>query len=112
LTTEAARPTPAKSLAAAAAPPLAPAAPGLAAAPLPAPAAAVPEPAVDIPYAGPSVRKLARERGIDLRQVKGSGRRGRILPEDVHNFSLTLAAATPAPGPPAPAPRLWPPPSP
>src|SRR5262249_18000091 len=67
LTTEAARPTPAPSLAAAVAPPLAPAAPGLAAAaPLPAPAAAVPEPAVDIPYAGPSVRKLARERGIDL----------------------------------------------
>jgi pyruvate dehydrogenase E2 component (dihydrolipoamide acetyltransferase) len=112
LTTEAARPTPAKSLAAAAAPPLAPAAPGLAAAPLPAPAAAVPEPAVDIPYAGPSVRKLARERGIDLRQVKGSGRRGRILPEDVHNFSLTPAAATAAPGPSAPGAGLgllpWP----
>ena len=41
----------------------------------------------DIPYAGPSVRKLARERGVDLRQVKGSGRRGRILPEDVANFA-------------------------
>ena len=57
-------------------------------APVQAPApAALPEAAFDIPYAGPSVRKLARERGIDLRQVKGSGRRGRIIPEDVINFS-------------------------
>ena len=49
--------------------------------------------AADIPYAGPSVRKLARERGVDLRQVKGSGRRGRILPEDVANFAKAPAAA-------------------
>jgi pyruvate dehydrogenase E2 component (dihydrolipoamide acetyltransferase) len=61
-----------------------PAAAEPAAAPTPALAApSVPEAAFDIPYAGPSVRKLARERGIDLRQVKGSGRRGRILPGDV-----------------------------
>jgi len=39
--------------------------------------------AFDIPYAGPSVRKLARERGIDLRALKGSGPRGRILPADI-----------------------------
>jgi pyruvate dehydrogenase E2 component (dihydrolipoamide acetyltransferase) len=57
------------------------------------PAVGIPEAAFDIPYAGPSVRKLARERGIDLRQVKGSGRRGRITPEDVINFSTALAAA-------------------
>jgi pyruvate dehydrogenase E2 component (dihydrolipoamide acetyltransferase) len=43
--------------------------------------------AFDIPYAGPSVRKRARERGIDLRQVKGSGPRGRILPADVDAFA-------------------------
>jgi pyruvate dehydrogenase E2 component (dihydrolipoamide acetyltransferase) len=62
-------------------------------APMQAPApAALPEAAFDIPYAGPSVRKLARERGIDLRQVKGSGRRGRIIPEDVINFSTAPAA--------------------
>ena len=42
---------------------------------------------LDIPYAGPSVRKRARERGIDLRQVKGSGPRGRILPADVDAFA-------------------------
>ena len=53
------------------------------------------EMAADIPYAGPSVRKLARERGVDLRQVKGSGRRGRILPEDVANFAKAPAAAAP-----------------
>ena len=40
-----------------------------------------------MPYAGPSVRKRARERGIDLRQVKGSGARGRILPADVDAFA-------------------------
>jgi pyruvate dehydrogenase E2 component (dihydrolipoamide acetyltransferase) len=39
----------------------------------------VPEAAFDIPYAGPSVRKLARERGRDLRQVKGSGLRGPVF---------------------------------
>jgi pyruvate dehydrogenase E2 component (dihydrolipoamide acetyltransferase) len=58
----------------------------------------VPEAAFDIPYAGPSVRKLARGRGIDLRQVKGSGRRGRIIPEDVVKFS-TAPAARVAPSP-------------
>jgi pyruvate dehydrogenase E2 component (dihydrolipoamide acetyltransferase) len=42
------------------------------------------------------VRKLARERGIDLRLVKGSGRRGRILPEDVRNFTATPAVAAAA----------------
>jgi pyruvate dehydrogenase E2 component (dihydrolipoamide acetyltransferase) len=60
-------------------------------------AAAAPPAAFDIPYAGPSVRKLARERGIDLRQVKGSGKRGRILPEDVVNFSAPPAAPAAAP---------------
>jgi pyruvate dehydrogenase E2 component (dihydrolipoamide acetyltransferase) len=47
----------------------------------------------DIPYAGPSVRKRARERGIDLRQVKGSGPRGRILPADVDAFARAPAPA-------------------
>jgi len=34
-------------------------------------------------YAGPAVRRVARERGIDLRTVHGSGRRGRIVLEDL-----------------------------
>lgn len=37
-------------------------------------------------YAGPAVRKLARELGVDLARVKGSGDRGRVLKEDVHDF--------------------------
>src|SRR5512132_2615073 len=53
----------------------------------------VPDAAFDIPYAGPSVRKRARERGIDLRQVKGSGPRGRILPADLETFARPAAAA-------------------
>src|SRR5262249_54230191 len=48
-----------------------------------------PDASFEIPYAGPSVRKRARERGIDLHLVKGSGPRGRILPADV----AALAAA-------------------
>jgi pyruvate dehydrogenase E2 component (dihydrolipoamide acetyltransferase) len=37
-------------------------------------------------YAGPAVRKLAREFGIDLHQVQGSGPKGRILKDDLHSF--------------------------
>lgn len=37
-------------------------------------------------YAGPAVRKLARELGVDLAQVKGSGARSRIVKEDVHEY--------------------------
>lgn len=37
-------------------------------------------------HASPSVRRLAREFGVDLTQVKGSGRKGRILKEDVQSY--------------------------
>ncbi|OED46529.1 dihydrolipoyllysine-residue acetyltransferase [Endozoicomonas sp. (ex Bugula neritina AB1)] len=37
-------------------------------------------------HAGPAVRKLAREFGVDLELVKGSGPRSRILKEDVQRF--------------------------
>jgi pyruvate dehydrogenase E2 component (dihydrolipoamide acetyltransferase) len=39
-----------------------------------------------LPHASPSVRKFARELGVDLTQVKGSGPNGRITPEDVRGF--------------------------
>lgn len=37
-------------------------------------------------HASPSVRRLARELGVDLTQVQGSGRKGRILHDDVKAF--------------------------
>ncbi|MDO9520906.1 MAG: dihydrolipoyllysine-residue acetyltransferase [Pseudohongiella sp.] len=37
-------------------------------------------------YAGPAVRKLARELGVDLSLVQGSGSKGRVQKEDLHNF--------------------------
>ena len=37
-------------------------------------------------YAGPAVRKLAREFGIPLVEVSGSGPRGRVVKEDLHGF--------------------------
>ncbi|MGR9425126.1 dihydrolipoamide acetyltransferase family protein [Rhizobium leguminosarum] len=50
----------------------------------PAPAA-VPVPA-EKPLAAPSVRLFARESGVDLRQVQGTGPAGRILREDIEQF--------------------------
>ena len=44
-------------------------------------------------YAGPAVRKLARELGVDLSRIQGSGARGRIVKEDVHEFVKTSLAA-------------------
>ena len=39
-----------------------------------------------VPYASPAVRMFARELGVDLSQVSGSGRGGRIGKEDVQKF--------------------------
>jgi pyruvate dehydrogenase E2 component (dihydrolipoamide acetyltransferase) len=49
-------------------------------------AGVVDEKAFALAYAGPAVRKLARELGADLGKVKGSGNHGRILREDVETF--------------------------
>ncbi|MFT5482463.1 MAG: pyruvate dehydrogenase E2 component (dihydrolipoamide acetyltransferase) [Halieaceae bacterium] len=51
----------------------------------------------DTIYAGPAVRKTARELGVSLAQVTGSGPRGRILKEDVQGF-VKVALAKPAAG--------------
>jgi pyruvate dehydrogenase E2 component (dihydrolipoamide acetyltransferase) len=96
-------------------PAAAPAPPALALAP--APARAAPPPAVPLagkpdpvpyepapapgftPHASPSVRKFARELGVDLVKVKGSGRKGRITQEDVQAFVKNVmkgAQAAPA----------------
>jgi pyruvate dehydrogenase E2 component (dihydrolipoamide acetyltransferase) len=53
-------------------------------------------------HASPSVRKLARELGVDLAQVKGTGRKDRVLHDDVKAFVkaiLSGEAAGPAAGP-------------
>ena len=42
-------------------------------------------------YASPSVRRLARERGVDLRGETGSGRKGRITSDDVQALADTPA---------------------
>jgi pyruvate dehydrogenase E2 component (dihydrolipoamide acetyltransferase) len=50
-----------------------------------------------IPHASPAVRKLAREFGVDLSGVQGSGPKGRIVQEDVQAFTKkALAGAAPA----------------
>jgi len=57
------------------------------------------------PHASPSVRKFARELGVDLARVPGSGPKARILREDVQGFvkgvlakGADAAPAAPAPG--------------
>lgn len=52
--------------------------------------------------AGPAARRLARERGVDLRRARGSGRGGRITVEDVRRAARPPADAPPA-APPADA---------
>ncbi len=53
-------------------------------------------------YASPSARRLARELGVELNRVSGSGRKGRITREDVegaaHGPGPASAGATAAPG--------------
>jgi pyruvate dehydrogenase E2 component (dihydrolipoamide acetyltransferase) len=57
----------------------------------------VDEAAFGLAYAGPGTRKLAREMGVDLGKVKGSGDKGRITKEDVEAFAKGGgAAAAPA----------------
>ena len=90
----------------AAAPAVAPAAapasaPALAAVPAAAPSAPVAAsaapvhnptatPAVGLPHASPSVRKFARELGVPLGEVKGSGQKGRITAEDIQKFTQSV----------------------
>ncbi len=85
----------------AAAPPPQPVEPVKVDAPKPAPKAPAsalpPRPApAEKPLAAPSVRLFARESGVDLRQVQGSGPAGRILREDIEQFLTQGAAAAPA----------------
>ena len=47
-----------------------------------------------LPHASPTIRKLARELGVPLEEVKGSGHKGRITEEDVHSFVKGVMAGT------------------
>ncbi len=85
------------------APPPPPSAPPPSAAPPPPPAPVAtpvaepaPEPADVAVLAKPPVRKLARDLGVDLRTVRGTGPQGSITREDLQ--AATAAAATPAAG--------------
>jgi len=93
--TKAAEPAPSEQ----AAPPReAPAAPAAAPAPAPAPAPAqIESEAFKKAHASPSVRKFARELGVDLSRVPGSGPKGRILQADVQGF-VKQAMSAPAGG--------------
>jgi pyruvate dehydrogenase E2 component (dihydrolipoamide acetyltransferase) len=74
-------------------------------APPPAPTAALaPAPAAsgERAHASPSVRKFARELGVDISRVPGNGPKGRILHEDVQNFvKQVMSGALAAPASPS-----------
>ncbi|MCH8856678.1 MAG: dihydrolipoyllysine-residue acetyltransferase, partial [Proteobacteria bacterium] len=69
------------------------------AAPVAAPAAAQPahqptSPTGQLPHASPSIRKLSRELGVPLAEVKGSGPKGRITEADVQGFVKAVMSGT------------------
>ena len=76
--------------------PAAPAAAAPQAASVSAPAAPAHNPTasapVGLPHASPSVRKFARELGVPLTEVKGSGLKGRITAEDIQSFTKSVMA--------------------
>jgi pyruvate dehydrogenase E2 component (dihydrolipoamide acetyltransferase) len=116
---------PAAKPAAAAPAPAAAAAPKAEAAPAPPPAAITPPPAAAAPaakpdgeriFASPLAKRMAEEKGVDLKSVQGSGPHGRIVKADVEKSvpgaakpaaapaaASAPAAAAPAAGAPAPA---------
>jgi len=64
----------------------------------PAPARAEPASSIDgASHASPSVRKFARELGVTIAQVKGTGPKGRISQEDVQAFVKSVMSGASAP---------------
>ena len=89
------------------APAMAAAAPVVATATVAAPAHQPGSATLGLPHASPSVRKFARELGVPLEEVKGSGPKGRITQDDIQNFTkqvMSGAAQTKAQAAKAPAP--------
>jgi len=91
-------PAPAKSPAAAAPAPPRPATPALAAAPVAASSASSSSTSERI-HSSPLVRRMAKEHGIDLSAVEGTGAGGRISKQDIE--ALIAAGGAPAAAPPA-----------
>ncbi|MGO4413396.1 pyruvate dehydrogenase E2 component (dihydrolipoamide acetyltransferase) [Cupriavidus sp. OV038] len=77
--------------------------PAAASAPAPAPASSAPAPAAQgvtgkAAHASPSVRKFARELGVEVSRVPGTGPKGRITQEDVQGFVKgVMSGSTAAP---------------
>ncbi|OFZ72334.1 MAG: dihydrolipoyllysine-residue acetyltransferase [Betaproteobacteria bacterium RBG_16_64_9] len=65
-------------------------------APAPVPFEPAPESATFKPHASPSVRKFARELGVDLARIRGSGPKGRITHEDVQAFVKGVMQGAPS----------------
>jgi len=90
----------------AAEPPPVPAAPAPAPAPISTPSApppqAAPAPTGALPHASPSIRRFARELGVDLHNVRGTGAKNRIQKSDITGYvkNAVATAATPAAAPP------------
>ena len=83
---------PAPAPAAVAAPVMAAAAPAAATASEPVPAHQPGTPTAGLPHASPSVRKFARELGVPIDEVKGTGPKGRITQDDVAAFTKQVMA--------------------
>ena len=49
-------------------------------------------PSIEDTHAGPAVRRLARELGVNLNEINGSGQKNRILKEDVETYVKTAIA--------------------
>jgi pyruvate dehydrogenase E2 component (dihydrolipoamide acetyltransferase) len=94
-----AAPTPAPAAAQAPAAAAAPAASAPASAPAPAAAPAAPIDAAGFKgaHASPSVRRFARELGVDIARVTGTGPKGRILQDDVQAFVKKAMSGQAAP---------------
>ncbi|HYR00588.1 MAG TPA: dihydrolipoyllysine-residue acetyltransferase [Casimicrobiaceae bacterium] len=92
-----AEPAPAATTPPPVAPPVAAPAPVAAAKGPSAPATPVDAEPFKAAHASPSVRKFARELGVDLARVEGSGPKGRILQEDVQGFVKQVMSGA-APG--------------
>ena len=72
--------------------PLPPAGEGRGEGPPPAPHNPGVAPTGSLPHASPSVRKFARELGVPLAELKGSGPKGRITLDDVQGFTKSVMA--------------------